>query len=131
VIFLTGFGDIPMSVRAMKAGAVDFLTKPVERDALLRAVQSALEHDAGKRRSRERGRVLREKFDALTPRERDVFVRVVSGKLNKQIAADLGTAERTVKAHRAHVMEKLNVASVAELVHVAEQLKAATPTSGE
>jgi FixJ family two-component response regulator len=131
VIFLTGFGDIPMSVRAMKAGAVDFLTKPVERDALLRAVQSALEYDAGKRRSRERGRVLREKFDALTPRERDVFVRVVSGKLNKQIAADLGTAERTVKAHRAHVMEKLNVASVAELVHVAEQLKAATPTSGE
>lgn len=131
VIFLTGFGDIPMSVRAIKAGAVDFLTKPVERDALIRAVRSALERDARSRRNREQGRALREKYDALTPRERDVFVRVVSGKLNKQIAADLGTAERTVKAHRAHVMEKLNVASVAELVHVAEQLKAASHTAGE
>jgi FixJ family two-component response regulator len=131
VIFLTGFGDIPMSVRAIKAGAVDFLTKPVQRAALIGAVQSALEHDARNRRNREHGRALREKFDALTPRERDVFVRVVRGKLNKQIAADLGTAERTVKAHRAHVMEKLNVASVAELVHVAEQLKSATPTAGE
>jgi FixJ family two-component response regulator len=131
VIFLTGFGDIPMSVRAIKAGAVDFLTKPVEREALIRAVRSALDRDARNRRSREQGRALRQKFDALTPRERDVFVRVVSGKLNKQIAADLGTAERTVKAHRAHVMEKLNVASVAELVHVAEQLKAATRIPGE
>lgn len=131
VVFLTGYGDIPMSVRAIKAGAVDFLTKPVEREALMRAVRSALERDARNRRNREQGRALREKFDALTPRERDVFVRVVSGKLNKQIAADLGTAERTVKAHRAHVMEKLNVASVAELVHVAEQLKAATHTAGE
>ncbi|HSC07542.1 MAG TPA: response regulator [Steroidobacteraceae bacterium] len=131
VVFLTGYGDIPMSVRAIKAGAVDFLTKPVEREALIRAVRSALERDARHRRNREQGRALRERFDALTPRERDVFVRVVSGKLNKQIAADLGTAERTVKAHRAHVMEKLNVASVAELVHVAEQLKAATHTAGE
>jgi FixJ family two-component response regulator len=131
VVFLTGYGDIPMSVRAIKAGAVDFLTKPVEREALMHAVRSALERDARNRRNREQGRALREKFDALTPRERDVFVRVVSGKLNKQIAADLGTAERTVKAHRAHVMEKLNVASVAELVHVAEQLKAATHTAGE
>ena len=107
VIFLTGFGDIAMSVRAIKAGAVDFLTKPVEREALIRAVRSALERDARTRRNREQGRALRQKFDALTPRERDVFVRVVNGKLNKQIAADLGTAERTVKAHRAHVMEKL------------------------
>ncbi len=131
IIFLTGYGDIPMTVRAIKAGAVDFLTKPVEREALIRAVQSAFERDARNRRSRERGRALREKFDALTPRERDVFVRVVSGKLNKQIAADLGTAERTVKAHRAHVMEKLDVTSVAELVHVAEQLNAVTPTVGE
>jgi FixJ family two-component response regulator len=131
VVFLTGFGDIPMSVRAIKAGAVDFLTKPVEREALMRAVRSALERDARNRRNREQGRALRQKFDALTPRERDVFVRVVNGKLNKQIAADLGTAERTVKAHRAHVMEKLNVASVAELVHVAEQLKAVTHSAGE
>jgi FixJ family two-component response regulator len=131
VIFLTGFGDIPMSVRAIKAGAVDFLTKPVEREALIRAVRSALERDARQRRNREQGRALRQKFDALTPRERDVFVRVVNGKLNKQIAADLGTAERTVKAHRAHVMEKLNVASVAELVHVAEQLKTVTHSAGE
>ena len=131
VIFLTGFGDIPMSVRAIKAGAVDFLTKPVQRAALIGAVQSALERDARNRSHRELDRALREKFAALTPRERDVFVRVVSGKLNKQIAADLGTAERTVKAHRAHVMEKLNVASVAELVHVAEQLKTATHIPGE
>ena len=131
VIFLTGFGDIPMSVRAIKAGAVDFLTKPVQRTALISAVQSGLERDARNRRNLERGRALREKYAALTPRERDVFVRVVSGKLNKQIAADLGTAERTVKAHRAHVMEKLNVASVAELVHVAEQLKNGIPAAGE
>ncbi len=131
VIFLTGFGDIPMSVRAIKAGAVDFLTKPVQRAALIGAVQSALERDARNRSHRELERALREKYAALTPRERDVFVRVVSGKLNKQIAADLGTAERTVKAHRAHVMEKLNVASVAELVHVAEQLKTATHIPGE
>ena len=131
VIFLTGYGDIPMSVRAIKAGAVDFLTKPVQRGALIGAVQSALERDTRNRRSRENDRALREKFDALTPRERDVFMRVVRGKLNKQIAADLGTAERTVKAHRAHVMEKLNVGSVAELVHVAEQLKATTYASGE
>ena len=131
VVFLTGFGDIAMSVRAIKAGAVDFLTKPVQREALICAVRSALERDARNRRNREQGRALREKFAALTPRERDVFVRVVSGKLNKQIAADLGTAERTVKAHRAHVMDKLNDASVAELVHVAEQLKATTHTPGE
>lgn len=131
VIFLTGYGDIPMSVRAIKAGAVDFLTKPVQRAALIGAVQSALERDSRNRHDRESSRALREKFAALTPRERDVFVRVVRGKLNKQIAADLGTAERTVKAHRAHVMEKLDVASVAELVQVAEQLKTATPTLGE
>ena len=131
VIVLTGSGTIDLAVSAIKAGAEHFLTKPVERDALIHAVRNALERDTRTRRSREQGRALREKFDALTPRERDVFVRVVSGKLNKQIAADLGTAERTVKAHRAHVMEKLNVASVAELVHVAEQLKAATHTPGE
>lgn len=131
IVFLTGHGDIPMSVRAMKAGAIDFLTKPVSRDALLTAVETALGRDAQTRAARARVHGLRARYDTLTPREREVFAGVVAGKLNKQIAADLGTAERTVKAHRAHVMEKLNVASVAELVHVAEQLKAVTHSAGE
>jgi FixJ family two-component response regulator len=123
VIFLTGHGDIPTSVRAIKAGAVDFLTKPAERAVLMAAVQGALEIDARNRLRRESSRALRARFDALTARERDVFVRVINGKLNKEIAADLGTAERTIKAHRAHLMEKLNVGSVAELVHVSRQLE--------
>jgi FixJ family two-component response regulator len=125
IVFLTGHGDISMSVRAMKAGAVDFLTKPVSRDALLGAVGSAIARDAETRAARAGLRVLRVRYELLTPREREVFTGVVAGKLNKQIAADLGTAERTVKAHRARVMEKMQVASVAELVYAAEQLRAA------
>jgi FixJ family two-component response regulator len=124
-VFLTGHGDIPMSVRAMKAGAVDFLTKPVSREALLGAVRSALARDAETRAARVRVQVLRAHYERLTPREREVFAGVVAGKLNKQIAADLGTAERTIKAHRAQVMEKMQVASIAELVHVADQLREA------
>lgn len=122
IIFLTGHGDIPASVRAMKAGAVDFLTKPVRREALLAAVQNALSLDAKGRAARAVLRELQNRYENLTPREREVLVHVVSGKLNKQIAFDLGTAERTIKAHRASIMEKLSVQSVAELVRLAQEL---------
>jgi FixJ family two-component response regulator len=123
VIFLTGFGDIAMSVLAIKRGAVDFLTKPFEREALLTAVGSALERDAMRRqRDRDRAELMHD-FTTLTARERQVFVLVAQGRLNKQIASSLNTCERTVKAHRAHVMEKLHVRSVAELVHVAVKLE--------
>jgi FixJ family two-component response regulator len=122
IIFLTGHGDIPASVRAMKAGAVDFLTKPVRRETLLRAVQNALGVDAKGREARGVLRELHNRYENLTPREREVLVHVVSGKLNKQIAFDLGTAERTIKAHRASIMEKLQVQSVAELARVAQEL---------
>lgn len=122
IIFLTGHGDIPASVRAMKAGAVDFLTKPVRRETLVRAVQNALERDATERKSRAILRELRERYEILTTREREVLVHVVGGKLNKQIAFDLGTAERTIKAHRASIMDKLGVQSVAELARMAQDL---------
>ena len=117
VVFLTGYGDIPMSVLAIQRGAVDFLTKPVDRDVLLGAVTTALERDSERRESNRTRQHVRESFETLTPRERAVFVQVVEGRLNKQIATSLGTCERTVKAHRAHVMEKMHVHSVAELVH--------------
>jgi len=123
VVFITGHGDIPMSVRAMKNGAVDFLTKPVKKEALLRAVETALARNAEQRHASERTRRQREHFATLTPREREVFERITTGKLNKQIAAELGTAERTVKAHRANVMEKFEAESLAELVHIAAELR--------
>ena len=107
IIFLTGHGDIPASVRAMKAGAVDFLTKPVRRETLLAAVQNALRIDAKGRAARAVLRELQDRYQNLTSREREVLAHVVSGKLNKQIAFDLGAAERTIKAHRASIMEKL------------------------
>jgi len=119
VVFLTGHGDIPASVRAMKAGAVDFLTKPVEEDRLLEAVAAALARDAEQRGRRDHVRAVRSRFQALSPRERQVFDLLVTGMLNKQVGAVLGTTERTVKAHRAQVMRKLGVKSIAELVHVA------------
>jgi len=122
IIFLTGHGDIPASVRAMKAGAVDFLTKPVRREALIRAVQNAFDVDAKGRAARAVSRELQNRYANLTPREREVLAHVVGGKLNKQIAFDLGTAERTIKAHRASIMEKLGVQSVAELVRLAQEL---------
>jgi FixJ family two-component response regulator len=122
IIFLTGHGDIPASVRAMKAGAVDFLTKPVRREALLHAVQNALGVDAKGRATRAALRELHDRYENLTPREREVLAHVVGGKLNKQIAFDLGTAERTIKAHRASIMDKLRVQSVAELVRLAQEL---------
>jgi FixJ family two-component response regulator len=122
VVFLTGHGDIPMSVRALKAGAVDFLTKPVEKATLLAALEAALAQDGTRRVERDERRGLRARFEALSPREREVFAQVVTGKLNKQIAGDIGAAERTVKAHRAKVMEKMQAASVADLVRMAERL---------
>jgi FixJ family two-component response regulator len=115
IIFLTGHG-------AIKAGAVDFLTKPVRRETLLQAVRTALAGSAERCATRELLHSLRSRYESLTAREREVFARVVSGKLNKQIAGELDTCERTVKAHRAHVMEKMQLASVAELVHAADQL---------
>lgn len=125
VIFLTAHGDVPTSVRAMKAGAADFLTKPIKRDVLLNAVRTALARDARLHTSHEQLRDLRMRFEKLTPRERNVFELVVAGRLNKQIAAELGMAERTVKAHRAQVMAKMQVTSLAELVHVADRLHSA------
>jgi FixJ family two-component response regulator len=127
IVFITGHGDIPMSVRAMKAGAIDFLTKPVSREALLGAVRTAIARDAERRVARARVQALRARYATLTPREREVFAGVVAGKLNRQIAVELGTAERTVKAHRAQVMEKMQVSSVAELVHLAGELREDRP----
>jgi len=123
VIFLTGHGDIPMSVRAMRAGAVDFLTKPVHRDALIGAISRALSRNAEQRAASEQMRMLRERYGKLTAREREVFGLVTDGRLNKQIAADIGTSERTVKAHRAQVMEKMQAPSFAHLVRLAEHLQ--------
>jgi FixJ family two-component response regulator len=125
IIFLTGHGDIPMSVRAMKAGAVDFLTKPVQREALLTAVRTALDRDVENRAANGKVSELQSRYENLTGRERAVLALVVAGKLNKQIAGELKISERTVKAHRAKVMGKMRVTSLAELVHLAEQL----PTS--
>ncbi|HKU86623.1 MAG TPA: response regulator [Casimicrobiaceae bacterium] len=122
IVFLTGRGDIATSVRAMKAGAVDFLTKPVKRDVLLAAVRTAIARDAAARAQRAELRGLRNRFETLTTREREVFERVINGKLNKQIADDLGTSIRTVKAHRANVMSKMAVGSLAELVGVGNRL---------
>ncbi|HEX6769841.1 MAG TPA: response regulator [Candidatus Binatia bacterium] len=122
IIFLTGHGDIPASVRAMKAGAVDFLTKPVQRETLLRAVQIALERDATERKARGILHELRTRYETLTAREREVLAHVISGKLNKQIGFDIGTSERTIKAHRASIMDKLDVHSVAQLTRMARDL---------
>lgn len=121
VIFLTGRADIPMSVQAMKSGAVDFLTKPVNDESLLAAVQSAIEKDRTDRRARAELAEVQRRLATLTPREREVLAQVVSGKLNKQIAADLGTVEKTIKVHRARVMAKMNAQSLAELVRLAER----------
>jgi len=122
VVFLTALGDIPMSVRAVRAGAVDFLTKPVKRATLLAAVDAALARDAAQRVGREELRALRSRYDSLTAREQQVLALVVTGRPNKQTGGDLGIAERTVKIHRARVMEKMQAVSLAELVRIAERL---------
>ncbi len=122
IIFLTGYGDIPTSVRAIKAGADDFLTKPIARAKLVTAIEHAIRHYHEAHGQKEQIKLLRGLVGKLTPRERQVFERVVRGKMNKQIAHELGTAERTIKAHRRRVMEKLKVKSLAELVSAAERL---------
>lgn len=116
IVFLTGHGDIPMAVRAMKAGAVDFLTKPFREQDLLDAVATALEKDRDRRAKELATSALRESFNSLSARERDIVARVAAGALNKQIAADLGVSEVTIKVHRATAMRKLRAKSVAELV---------------
>ena len=128
IIFMTGHGDIPMSVRAMKAGAVDFLTKPFRDQDLLDVVQQAIDRDRMKRAEERDLVALRDRFIGLTPRERDVMAWVVSGRLNKQIAGELGTSEITVKVHRGHVMRKMQADSVADLVRMAGRL-GVTPRS--
>ena len=122
IVFLTGHGDIPMAVRAMKAGAVDFLTKPFRNQDLLDAVFTALEQDRAHREKEQASSTLRENFDSLSARERDVVAGVTAGRLNKQIAADLGVSEVTVKVHRAKAMRKLLVKSVQELVRMTDLL---------
>ena len=121
IIFLTGHGDVSKSVQAMKQGAFDFLSKPAKDKDLLTAVRAAFERDTVVRQERAKLFEIRARLDALTPREREVLQHVVSGKLNKQIAGDLGIAEATVKMHRAHVMEKMKVQSVAELTRLTER----------
>lgn len=121
IIFVTGQGSIPMSVRAMKSGAVEFLTKPVSDEALVRAIGEALARDREARARRAELARIEAALARLTPREREVMDRVVTGHLNKQIAADLGTVEQTVKVHRGRVMKKLDLASVADLVRLAER----------
>jgi len=124
IIFVTAHGDIPMTVQAMKAGAVEFLTKPFRDQDLLDAIQIALERDRGRRRREAEIAVLRERFESLTSREREVVGMVVSGMLNKHIAAELGTAENTVKVHRSRAMAKMQAQSLAELVRMVEKLRA-------
>ncbi len=127
IIFLTGHGDIAASVRAMKAGAVDFLTKPVERATLLAAVANALARDNTNHDAHEDLLVLQQRYTSLTAREREVLALVIAGRLNKQIALEIGAAERTVKLHRARVMKKMQAGSLAELVRLTERLASSSP----
>ena len=129
IIFITGHGDIPMSVQAMKAGAVDFLSKPFRDQELLDAVHQALARDRHARMQRAQVEELRRRFAALTPRQRDVMARMVAGLLTKQIAGELGTSEATVKTHRKQVMAKMRAESLADLIRFADQLGLLPPKS--
>jgi FixJ family two-component response regulator len=122
IIFITGHGDIPMSVRAMKAGAVEFLTKPFRDQDLLDGIQVGLERDRRRRQRQAETATIRERFESLTPREREVLPLVVSGLLNKQVAAEIGTTEATVKVHRSQLMKKMGADSLPELVRMAEKI---------
>jgi len=123
IVFITGHGDIPMSVQAMKAGAVEFLTKPFRDQELLDAVNVGLDRDRARRANEEDLKALRTRLEVLTPRERSILLQVVSGRLNKQIAGDLGITETTVKVHRSNMMRKVKASSVAELCRIVDRLK--------
>jgi FixJ family two-component response regulator len=122
IIFITGHGDIPMSVKAMKAGAMDFLQKPVKDKDLLKAIEQALARASQVRAEREEGEEIQSRINTLTPREREVMTLVVRGLLNKQVASELGIVEKTIKVHRARIMDKMRVNSLAELVRLAERV---------
>jgi FixJ family two-component response regulator len=122
IIFITGHGDIPMSVRAMKAGAVEFLTKPFRSRSLLEAIHAAIERDRTAHKERLESEELRQRYEQLTAREREVMTLVVAGMLNKQVAGELATTERTIKFHRANIMQKMQVESLADLVRIAGRL---------
>jgi RNA polymerase sigma factor (sigma-70 family) len=124
IIFISAHGDVPMTVRAMKAGAVEFLTKPFRDQDLLDAIHLALEKDRDRRQQEAELAALRERFELLSPREREVVAMVVSGMLNKQIAAQIGTSENTVKAHRSRAMEKMRASSLADLVKLIQRIQA-------
>jgi FixJ family two-component response regulator len=129
IIFITGHGDIPMSVRAMKAGAIEFLTKPFRDQDLLDAIQLALEQDSARRLREMEVATLRQRLEALTPREREVLPWVLSGLLNKQIADAIGASEATVKVHRSQLMRKMGASSLADLVRMGEKMGIAVPTN--
>lgn len=129
VIFVTGHADIPMTVRAMKAGAVEFLTKPFREQELLEAVQRAISRHRQTRDQRASMRVLQSRYELLTPREREVFPLVASGLLNKQVAAELNASEKTIKVHRGQLMQKMEAHSLSDLIRMAEQLGVLSPRS--
>jgi FixJ family two-component response regulator len=131
IVFLSGYADVATTVRTIKAGAENFLTKPVSSEQLFRAIELAMAHHEASRGQNQKLNALRELLGILTPRQRQVFERVVQGKINKQIARELGATERTIKAHRQQVMEKMRVQSLAELVSIADRLGILTGNSGE